>query len=197
MPLDASHAGPIRFSAPRPAIAGMRQGALLVMGGARCLWSDLDQLDGGVQKWPGEIMAVNDIGAHFQGPLHHWATLHSRYMPGWRAYRQGHCYGDTLRAVTHALDAAPDIDFAWRMTPHGGNGGLFAALVGLLLGYDRIVLAGIPCDGQGHYFDPPNVAHSGFGRDDLVEWEFFRDAFFGDRVRSLSGKTREILGAPQ
>jgi hypothetical protein len=65
-----------------------------------------------------------------------------------------------------------------------------------MLGYEEIVLAGIPMDNAGHYFDPPWVATDLADSAVATVWREARDRVFDGRVKSLSGNTRDWLGAP-
>jgi len=171
-----------------PDMAGKFKGALLIMGGARCVWDD-------ARGWEGDRMAVNDIGAHYKGTLRHWCSLHPEYFPGWLKYREGHNYQGHV--FTHSVKKVDGVQVAWHMLPtRGGSSGLFATIIACLLGYERIVLAGIPMDGQGHYFDDPAEDYSQFGRPDMIEWAWAKENVFQGRVKSMSGKTRALLGAP-
>lgn len=169
-----------------PSLLGSRRGPLLILGGARCVWDDYAQ----VRPWKGEILAVNDIGATLHEPIAHWVSLHPEYFPGWRTYRERHGYP---RGWTcHAPKMRDGVDVAWPLEMRGGSSGLFAVHIALLMGYDEIVLAGVPMDGSGHYFDPPWVNQSDFGRPEEMSWEQAMSHFAG-RVRSLSGRTRDWL----
>jgi hypothetical protein len=177
-----------------PSLAGQFGGALLVMGGAACVRDDLLSVDAG---WRGARMAVNDIGAHYHSTIDHWVTLHPDYMPGWHRFRMGHNYGDRGHVFTHSDRPAAAIQHAWPIANVGGSSGLFACFVGLLLGYSEIVLAGVPCDNQPHYFDPlPSYRGSLDDPATALVWQWARDSVFQGRVKSLSGRTRGWLGAP-
>ncbi len=176
-----------------PAVAGQFSGPLLVMGGAACVREDLARID---PTWRGARMAVNDIGAHYRGTLDHWATLHPKYLPGWLAYRHGHDYGSGGHVYSHSREAADGVQFVWRLANDGATSGLFACFVALLLGYDRIVLAGLPCDDTPHYFDPLPYGGKIAGESPPDLWLWARDHVFAGRVTSLSGNTRAWLGAP-
>lgn len=180
-----------------PSLLGTRSGPLLVIGGGRTVWADLAAAAGpDLKRWKGEILAVNDVGAHYHHKIAHWATLHPGYMPGWMDYRLGHCYGNREPVVTHAQRPHPGIDCAWRLANVGGTSGLFACYVGLMLGYGEIALAGVPIDNAGHYFDPPGAATDFADRATGIAWEAARDGIFAGRVTSLSGNTRAWLGPP-
>lgn len=185
-----------------PGWVGKHAGPLLILGGGRCVWDDWKAATIAVRNSPrafnGAVMAINDIGQYLHGLLHHWVTLHPEYMPGWLAFRMGHLYGEGVRPTTHSYKAGEGIDRVWPGAIVGGAGGLAAAMIGLMLGHEPCILAGIPMDGSGHFFDPPDSDST----HDLTQWntqQAWRDynlQFFGGRVKSLSGNTRKWLGAP-
>lgn len=174
---------------PHPAKLGTRRGPLLILGGARCVWDDYAK----VRPWKGETMAINDVGQFLHEELAHWVTLHPEYLPGWRFYRERHGYPRGV--TTHAPKAREGVDIVWAYSDVSGTSGLFAVNVALMLGYTEVVLAGVPMDGTGHFFDPPWVEQSDFGRPEAIAWGRAQDYFAG-RVKSLSGNTRRWLGAP-
>ncbi len=85
----------------------------------------------------------------------------------------------------------------WPGAEVGATSGCFGALVGLMLGYTEIVLAGIPMDNGGHFFDPPWYTTDMEDKTVHRQWGWARDNVFKGRVTSLSGYTRKWLGAPQ
>jgi hypothetical protein len=144
-----------------------------------------------------DYMAVNDIGAYWQGTLRHWLTLHPEYMPGWKTFRANHNFGLGWGVEIHGNKFAPAIDHVWSIANSGGSGGLYACLVGLALGYNRVVLVGMPIDDSRHFFDAPwysGVPLGGSTQGDV--WMQAKDRQFKGRVRSMSGRTRLWLGAP-
>lgn len=173
-----------------PSRLGRFSGPLLVLGGGRCAWEDFAKVD----PWKGETMAVNDIGAHFHGRIRHWVTLHPEYMPGWRTYREKHLYGQGVPAMTHSNKMKDGVDVQWSVENVGGTSGLFACFIGLMLGYNEILLAGIPMDNTGHYFDAPQVRTDNEDKAVSQCWRWARDNIFAGRVQSLSGNTKAWLG---
>lgn len=191
-PLDIWHR--LGGAGEPPRLLGTRQGSLLILGGGRQVWDDYGQVR---PSWTGTVAAVNDVGQHLHDRLAHWMTLHPEYLPGWRAYRCGHCYGEGVPPQCHAPRSGPGVDCVWPLGQAGETSGLFACFVGLMLGYERILLAGIPATDEVHYFDPPWQRGSGY--DAAITfgvWTWARDHVFAGRVRSLSGKTRDWLGEP-
>lgn len=174
-----------------PSRSGCFSGPLLVLGGGRTVWDDYAK----VRPWKGEIMAVNDIGAHLHDRIRHWVTLHPEYFPGWRHYREKHNYGDRVPPMCHSQKSREGVDVAWNFAAVGGTSGLFAVKVGLLLGYTEIVLAGVPMTGDGHYFDPPWYKTEFADRANEMEWKSAIRNYFNGRVTSLSGKTADWIGS--
>lgn len=177
----------------------------LVLGGAACLHEDIDAYDGPVDG----VVACNEAGAEWAGELDAWVSLHPLYFrkKGWRKKRKDRGYPDAKRHMGHPeafrnkttvmkwMD--PDVEAApYRMTEEGpsGSSGLYAAKVALVdLGFDRIVLCGIPMTATPHFFDaaPWDSARS-FQR----AWLHVPIAY-RKRMRSMSGWTRVLLGAPE
>lgn len=177
-----------------PPRLGRYSGPAVLLGGARCIWADLELL----KDFAGARAAVNEIGMHYAGRLDHWLTLHPEYMPGWMLWRLNHCMGEGHRPQTHSHHAAPGIDHHWaNVDLVGGTSGLAALYVLAMLGYRPIVAAGIPMDDSGHYFDPPAHKTPEFG-DGAVrsEWQQGCDILRGIAF-SVSGNTRAWLGAPE
>lgn len=179
---------------PLPPFAATCSGRLVVMGGAKCVWEDLHKAlpDGG------DLMAINDNGQFWRGRIRHWVTLHPEYMSGWRSYRDKHCYGGGAEYWVHSNRAKEAISHVWDMVNVGGCSGLLACHIGLMLGYDSIVLCGVPMDNSGHSFDPPLDLFPGYHSihidkaQDAVWRKSVREVFKG-RVRSMSGRTREWI----
>ena len=102
----------------------------------------------------------------------------------------------------HSHQPADQVNHIWPLAREGGTSGLFAAVIGILMGYDQIILAGVPCDNTPHFFDPPwleTQTHM-FGLESCYnEWKAWRNEvpIFKDKVRSLSGNTRDLLGASE
>lgn len=157
------------------------------------MWEDYAR----VRPWPGEIMAVNDIGQYLHEPLRHWVTLHAEFMPGWRYFREKHLYSAGYSLTVHSHKMKTGVDTSWGIENIGGSSGLFGTFIGLMLGYAQIVLAGVPMDNTRHFFDPPWYGHDLGDRANEIVWREAQQRYFAGRVRSLSGRTRAWLGEPR
>ena len=162
--------------------------SILILGGARCVWGDV----GSLGQWPAkvDVAAVNDVGAQWPGSLIFWASLHPRKLKKWEKLRKnkGHPDGYEKYGNKYGRPMVDHIVEDW-----GGSSGLFAVKIALLLGYEQIVLAGIPMEAaEGHYFNNKDWKQcdqyrAGWGRHETEIKPY---------VRSCSGWTMRLLGAP-
>lgn len=177
-----------------------RSGIVLVLGTARCVFEDLEKWKE-IEPRAYDVMAICEAVKAFEG-FTHIATIE----PG-VAKRYRDILADKMehpeQVVIHSSGPAPEVDVVWGFSANGGTSSLFATQVALSLGYDKIVLAGCPLDSSGHFYDPPYAptnpaclyADEGFShlRND---WQAAANNLFGGDVRSFSGFTKDLLGAP-
>lgn len=178
-----------------PAVAGNFSGICLVAATARCAWEDIARFKEISNDIQADIMAVNLMGFLYPGRVHHWACLHPELFMSLEPLRKrmrsrlGHTW-------THSGRSGPGVQFAWGIEKNGGTSTLLAALVAICLGYRRIVLAGAPLSNDGHFYDPPGEFDTYDSRPVKLEWEAARMDMFQDRIRAMSGWTKQILGEP-
>lgn len=174
--------------------------SLLIVCTGRHVWKDVQGID-----YTGmDVMCVKDAVIHFPDPVHHAFSQHAdqlvhfvaiRNMRNPSTRRQGH----EIMAHTSNDERHPGVH-AWNLPGHGTSS-LGACYVGLALGYCRIVLCGCPLDDAGHYYDPEGVKTHFIKRiPDRNHgprfWEHAAQQVFKGKVKSMSGRTRELLGAP-
>ena len=164
--------------------------SILILGGARCVWKDVESLG----QWPTtvDVAAVNDVGAKWPGHLTFWASLHPRKFKSWEKLRtlNGHPLGYEKYSHKYGRPMVDNvISDGWK-----GSSGLYAIKIALLLGYDQIVLAGIPMEAaEGHFFNDK----------DWEDCNNYREGWANnlekikDSVRSCSGWTQRLLGKPE
>ena len=135
-------------------------------------------------------MCINDLGMHYPDRFEHWYSNSADELKVWNQARRRDLDGG------HELHSCnPGVDHVWPWPGHGTSG-LNAVYTALALDYDEIILCGIPLDDSGHYFDPPwrgsNFTH------EVPDMKWWRNAVkhFDGRVKSCSGRTRELLGSP-
>ena len=181
---------------PLPDVAGTKSGDLLIMGSAACLWDDLSRYD---HLHYGDRMAVNYALVHYMERLDHGVTLHADFMYG-LAFKQfflgAHKGWPVIQTHAHMPNHA--VKHVWPLTRDGGTSGLFGVLIGLLLGYERIILAGSPVDDSPSFYYPYSHPDVSYGRQVIHdEWQRAIQGCFGGKVKSLSGNTKIWLGGPE
>lgn len=181
---------------------GVQIRTALVVGGARCVWTDLDAALS-LGKYDA-VLCVNDVGTVYEDRIDFWCTLHPEKFKQWQSLRAKNGFNTDYIAVCHELnpelglrDNLPridkSIDYRYPGTDGSGSSGLFAVKVAQDHGFNRIVLAGVPMKaGEAHFFDP-----KGWHEVDqfLVTWNAVLPVI-RNSVRSMSGWTRQLLGAP-
>lgn len=148
-----------------------------------------------------DILCVKDILAHFPGNVNHGYSEHPEqlvHILNLRRLRRKIMHKQTSRLYLHTCaDPHPRVH-NWCL-PRYGCSGLGAAVVGLCLGYHQVVLAGCPLDEKGHYYDAPWVKTSlerQFPGKDPRLWADVARKVFDGKVKSLSGRTKDLLGGP-
>lgn len=191
----------IRGRGALPGCAGVQKGLAVVMATGRCVWDDL-LYRFSVEANRASVIAVNNMILHWKARVHHGVSMHPEEPGLWRALRpyyqceESHVHTHGYRR--HEKAELKECDYIWDIPrAKGGTSSLLAVYVGLALGFNRIVLAGVPLDQSGHFYDPASEKIQVFGSDFLkTEWMKSINEDFKGRVRSLSGRTKEWMGEP-
>jgi hypothetical protein len=179
----------IRGKGELPPMAGNWKGPVVIMGSARCLYDDLQHVPSNAH-----VMAVSMAGLMYPMNKHHWVSFHPDdfthllWFDKYNFSQKDHIYTHSTR------DAAVVWDFD---DPTLGNGTstLLATLIAIVLGYVPIILAGVPLDGTGNIHHPPGYVTNDWDNGSCHEkWLEYRPLLV-NRVFSMSGFTREMLGA--
>jgi hypothetical protein len=135
------------------------------------------------------VFAVNDAAADYAGPLAAFVTLHPEHLSRWLAKRL------TPPAEVISHEAAPGVTcvapYQFPGMNASGSSGLFAVKIALER-FEQVVLCGVPMDAsRAHYFDAaPWTEVDSF-------WDAWRIALpHLVNVRSMSGRTAQLLGMP-
>lgn len=184
----------MQFGQPLPEIRG--NGPILVIGTGRDVWAELRDFGDGA--WRHSRMVLNLMGRLYRRHIDHWAMLQPNLICGLiDARRRLH---QRLRPFhVHAAErrGCDLVDVLWPLERCKGTVGLFGAMIARLMGYAPIILAGVPLDSRGHcYGDPEETTRFGEDRGAKTAWRQAAENGDLDDVYSLSGWTRELLGAP-
>jgi hypothetical protein len=191
-----------------PSCVGAYSGTLVIVGSGPCVWDDLE-------SFPVECdrMAIGNVGMHLSG-LTHWASLHTAEMPHLAQIRSlDNIYKRETRPLLHChkptayIGKLPEfmrhsISHYWYLSKSYQTSGIFGVQIALAMGYDNIILAGLPCDNSGSYWGDYTKTRQRHG---IIQprWACLVDEtsphFLSEAkrcVRSLSGHTKEVFGAP-
>lgn len=184
-----------------PKIAGSyNHRSVVVCGDASCIWEDLERFGcrngNEVAKYGWDFMTVNRLVETFPGRIDHAfsnvAAVLNRFVAARRDEYEGE-FGPPL--ATHSRTEGTDFVWPWN---GGGTSGLGAILTCLVLGYRKVVLAGMPLNNGPHNGEPPwrTTRFTVEVEDKDPYWKAAIDLAFEGRVKSLSGRTRDWLGEP-
>ncbi len=196
------------YAFPLPSIAGQFKGRnLVICGDAIGVWTDLQQFAcdgriarGQVRKDGWDFMTINKMVETFPGDIVHCYSNEPHLLHKFIAARRSE-YAREFCIPTNTHSCNDGARWRW---PWGGHGtsGLGATLVGVGLGYEKIVLCGLPLDDGPHNGEPPwrkcgfasrEAAGSADGGPDQ-HWRRARDEAFEGKVKSMSGRTKDWLG---
>jgi hypothetical protein len=167
----------------------------LILGGGPDVWDEVLEWEALYGKqWDGVVIAANDVGCHWPRHLDHWATLHPDKFQQWKPVREMYGFNtdyDTWgRKTRHAGRAVQP----WA----GGASGMLAVQVAQMVGCVRAVLCGVPMTPTPHFKE--STIHMASKPWKAVEghwraWTKHKGKIHG-WVRSMSGRTAEMLGTP-
>lgn len=193
-----------------PAIAGSYKGRnLVICGDAWCVWDDLDALGfkstrgrGKVERDGWDIMTINKMVETMPGNIEHCYSNEPSLLGKFIAARRNE-YSKEFHAPLHTHSCNKGADWQWDFGGWGTSG-LGGCIVGVGLGYDRIVICGIPLDDGPHNGEPPwrgtrfessEAANQANGQMPM-HWKKAKELAFNGKVKSMSGRTKDWLGAP-
>lgn len=181
----------------------------LVVGSADCMQDDVKAARA-LCKFDA-VYCVKRAGIHWPEPFQVWVGLHPEYMDAYEAERARLGYPGGYEIVAppvgevssdHHAKGRIDrrVSYLWPGVKPGegssASSGIYGAKVAIEDGY-RVVLAGIPMTATPHF-----VKHERYGSGNWSQLGAFLPGFerslphLVGKCRSMSGLTREKLGAP-
>jgi hypothetical protein len=139
-------------------------------------------------------MAVNHMIMYWPDSLEYGVSWHHDILPTFLAVRDYRkksngtvLYGPKkYEGINHGRFYKGDIS----------TSGMYAVCVALHLGYEKIILAGIPFDDSGYFYTPFTTRHGktyNYVYPATKQWEDVKK-MAGDRVRAISGNLTECFG---
>ena len=175
---------------------GSERGKCLVVGTGWTLWQDMEAagFEKGEWKQPFGIVAVNRAVQDLPCFVNHGFSNHARMLRLWHGGRdEVHARKDRLHpgtTVLHSIRGGHDgIVWPWSGC---GTSSLCAVLTAITLGYEEVLVCGVPMDKGPHYYDPPwhktNFANNHNDR----HWQDCARRVFNGRVRVMSGRLASL-----
>jgi len=170
----------------------------LILGGGNTLLSDIRRLHEQGHHYDA-VFACNDAGTIWRGELEGWISLHPEKFVQWTKKRADAGLPPAKQLWAHRVqktDNGLDIKKATIQMPGQkttGSSGLFACKVAMVdLRFDRAIFCGVPMTVAPHFFDQKQwKSATGFRR----QWHHVHKDYLR-RMRSMSGWSRVLLGAP-
>lgn len=171
----------------------------MIAGTGKTLWDDLEPFRAPARTPAGlrpnwDLMTINVATVIIPLKIQHVYSNHAESIQAWI---DGRCarWKRQCKPIGHTGNRNHRGNVFWG-TPMQGTSALNACIVGHLMGYQRIVLCGVPLDDEGHVYDPPwnktsftkEVPDRG---DALRFWDMAKAL---GNVSSMSGRTKQYLG---
>lgn len=157
---------------------------LIIIGCAPCWEEDLNNLLSVTASH--DVMAIG-LDCPYKGEVDYFASYHTDDIPLYAAKRKRENLNIDYIIISHIAEKENHIDFILPYKSPAGSSAMLGAMAGIRFGYKKIVLCGCPLQGFNQKKHPYVVFQNG--------WKARFNVFNGI-VKSMSGFTQELLGAP-
>lgn len=153
-----------------------------------------------------DLFAVNRSLIFHQRQVQHWCAVDLEETI-WFAHNLSRAQCPERNVIRHTIGDLPGaVDFRWEMVYDweddlqklviSGNSGYFAVLASIAMGYERIILAGMPLNSTCHWYEDPEKARGpNWAGHVYTQWmDFKMQVPEAERVRSMGGYSAFILG---
>lgn len=180
-----------------------RHPVVFITGDGNTLAADVKEFE----SWgiPHDLYAVNRSLIFHERPVQHWAAIdieescwfsqnvNAKVQNGTPILRH------TIGEIPVAYDIWWEMDYQWdndfQRRVFVGNTGYFAILTALQMGYERIILGGMPMNREPHFYEPEAAEGPNWNGLTYTQWMDFKMLSpKAERVRSLGGYSAFILG---
>lgn len=192
---------------PFPDIAGSYRGrSVVICADGHSVWDDLEALGGrhmsgrgSVQVPDHDLMVINKLGEIFPGNIEHWYSNEGQHMELFLKSRRREYRREFITPKhTHSCNKGAKHHWPWAGR---GTSGLGAVLTALALGYDQIIIAGMPLDNGPHNGEPPwrqtrfmNEAGETVQGRPHTGWDHAIKTVFKGKVKPMGEKLKKWIG---
>lgn len=177
-----------------------KEKVILITGDGSTLPDDIKEFE----SWniPHDIMCCNRSLLYFQKPINHWAAIdceESMWLSQYCNGNNGHFLRHTIGSCEIGFDlfwyAADGVETEFGRRQWIGNTGYFGMLIALNMGYEKVIIAGMPLDRNRHWYEPEGTEGPHWVSDTYTIWMDYKiECPDADKVRSLSGYSKFIMG---
>ena len=196
----------IKGDGKKPDCVGKHNGVCVILACAEGVYQDYEEIKK-ILSSCGKgytLLAVNDIACYVRDRVYALITSDPELAPGWINWRKKRfVYGPDARNVplVFSQESGEHVDVSWSgIGNQVGTSGMVAILMAICMGFDKIILGGMPLDWDKPHFFSPYVLKIPLSEQLLNKnsWEYAINKLptFAKKVRSISGLTKEWLGAP-
>jgi hypothetical protein len=176
---------------------------VLITGDGNTLKDDVREFE----SWglPHDLYCTNRSLLFFERQIDHWAAIDIEESC-WFSQNVNQKVEPDKPILRHTIGECPvaydiwwEMDYAWendfQRRVFVGNTGYFAILTALNMGYEKVVLAGMPIDGNPHWYEPEEKEGPNWNGLTYRQWMDFKMKHEkAGQVKSLSGYSAFILG---
>lgn len=180
---------------------------VLITGDGHTLLDDLKRFD--EMDVPHDLYCVNHSVKAVKRLVNHWTAIDSEEAMWLAENLPNEAVPEGHRMVRHVIGICPvGYDYFWEIGKASsddpkslmlwcGSTAYFAVLSAIWMGYQKIILAGVPLDRGPHWYDPPDDLRSPKWVGEVyTTWMDFARMAEAKKTRSLSGYSAFILGEP-
>jgi len=172
---------------------------LTLIGSGMCLIESIKKIG-----YIGDIMSVNVASFFFpeDRPYQHIVSYHYELFELSEKIRRW--FNQKYKCIRHSHVSEDmkyyknKIDYFWDIKPIPQLSGFLACTIGVILGYKKIILHGIPMDNTPRFHEIINIKKTRYDKivDEMNQPQYLHINKFKDIVKSCSGTTMKILGYP-
>lgn len=180
-----------------------RTGSVLIVGSASCVYEDVKSAQA---LGPAAMFLINGAALLFEH-AEHWLIGHGEKAPQFRRAREQVFVTPIpfIHASQRGGTNPSGVTHIWQGVSTGGTSAWKGVRIAKAMGYERVILCGCPIDDSGYADGESRHISHGCARIGLGEgrmYNNYRRTFAvrakdeGENVFSMSGYSRELLGAP-
>lgn len=147
----------IKGDTSKPDLVGSKAGVAIICAGAKGVYEELEftkkLLECLEPKLSYEILCVNEIGQFIHENVYAIVTAHPEWAASWLEWRSRPQRGSLNKPLIFSDSPHPEVDVLWSGLGYQvGTSGMLACLIAICMGYEKIILCGMPMNFKTPHF---------------------------------------------